>query len=222
MTEEAQLAAKCLDLCQMLAGKNLPFTFSLKVGTNFSFSVDTRGKGGLSASIEKKKKPTPSALRRNARRREEFLNKKLAPAAEESQQEVSVEEANKDHQKVVEEKAFKCEQCGNVFKSENGLKIHIGKSHKLPQTATPDQLRQRPEGSMDISNSPLLDVSREEPCLNSCAEMEREEPNPPRPPPPSFSEESFAPSTSTCEDCKKEIGEGWHHGAVKLFGIYIY
>ena len=34
MTEEAQLASKCLDLCQMLAGKNLPFTFSMKVGTN--------------------------------------------------------------------------------------------------------------------------------------------------------------------------------------------
>ena len=147
MTEEAQLAAKCLDLCQMLAGKNLPFTFSLKVGTNFSFSVDTRGKGGLSASIEKKKKPTPSALRRNARRREEFLNKKLAPAAEANQQEVSVEEAKEDHQKDVEEvqqraehcntsgvdiassqlpnpEVIDCEECGEVFKCGEDLEEH--------------------------------------------------------------------------------------------------
>ena len=197
MIEEAQLAAKCLDLCQMLAGKNLPFTFSLKVGTNFSFSVDTRGKGGLSASIEKKKKPTPSALRRNARRREEFLNKKLAPAAEEPQQEASVEEAKEDHQKVVEGKAFKCEQCGNDFKSENGLKIHIGKAHKVNATPPPpDRLRLQPDSPANIPTSPLLDASREE------AGEEKEEPVSPLHPP-----------LSTCERCEEEIADNWHHGA---------
>ena len=45
-----------------------------------------------------------------ARRREEFLRRKLiAPTSE---------------------KTFKCDHCDNNFKSENGLKIHIGKSHK--------------------------------------------------------------------------------------------
>ena len=74
--EDALLVSQCLDFCQMLAGKSIPFSFCLKVGHN-SFSVDTRGKGALS-SAKKKKKPTPSTLRRNARRREEFLQKKLA------------------------------------------------------------------------------------------------------------------------------------------------
>ena len=92
VTEDSSLASQCLDFCQMLAGKSLSFSFSLTVGTNFSFSLETRGKGAL-PSPKKKKKPTPSTLRRNARRREEFLKKKLAPTAEESQQEVSVEEA---------------------------------------------------------------------------------------------------------------------------------
>ena len=73
--EDALLVSQCLDFCQMLAGKSIPFSFCLKVGHN-SFSVDTRGKGALSSA--KKKKPTPSTLRRNARRREEFLQKKLA------------------------------------------------------------------------------------------------------------------------------------------------
>ena len=63
----------------MLAGKSIPFSFCLKVGHN-SFSVDTRGKGALS-SAKKKKKLTPSTLRRNARRREQFLQKKLASPA---------------------------------------------------------------------------------------------------------------------------------------------
>ena len=74
--EDAKLVSQCLDFCQTLAGKSLSFSFSLTIGTNFSFSVDTMGKGAL-APKEKKKKTTPSAMRRNARRREEFLNKKL-------------------------------------------------------------------------------------------------------------------------------------------------
>ena len=77
--EDAKLVSQCLDFCQTLASKSLTFSFSLTIGTNFTFSVDTMGNGNL-ASKEKKKKPTPSAMRRNARRREEFLNKKLNPS----------------------------------------------------------------------------------------------------------------------------------------------
>ena len=91
VTEDSSLASQCLDFCQMLAGKSLSFSFSLTVGTNFSFSLETKGKGALS-SPKKKKNPTPSTLRRNARRREEFLKKKLAPTAEKSHQVVSEEE----------------------------------------------------------------------------------------------------------------------------------
>ena len=67
------------------------------------------------------------------------------------------------------EKAFKCDQCGNNFKSENGLKIHVGKAHRKVNLATPDHLRQQPKRSVSLSASPLLDTSREEPCLNSNA-----------------------------------------------------
>ena len=79
VNEDAFLASQCLDFCQMLAGKSSSFSFSLKIGTNFSFSLDTRGEAASSSA--KKKKKTPSTLRRNARRREEFLRKKLASPA---------------------------------------------------------------------------------------------------------------------------------------------
>ena len=72
--EDAKLATKCLELCQMLAGKSLTFSFSLTIGSSFSFSVDTRGKEVLASP---RKKKTPSTLRRDARRREELLKKKL-------------------------------------------------------------------------------------------------------------------------------------------------
>ena len=82
LPHEESLVSQCLDFCQMLAGKSMPFSFSLNVGTHFSFSVDTRGKEALPSPMKKKK--TPSTLRRNARRREEFLKKKLASTAEKS------------------------------------------------------------------------------------------------------------------------------------------
>ena len=83
--EDAMLASQCLDFCQMLTGKSITFSFSLTTRTGFSFSVDTRGKEAL-ASMKKKKKPTPSTLKRNARRREEFLKKKFNASPEMSSQ----------------------------------------------------------------------------------------------------------------------------------------
>ena len=91
--EDAKLATKCLELCQMLAGKSLTFSFSLTIGSSFSFSVDTRGKEVLATQ---KKKKTPSALRRDARRREELLKKKKLYASTENgsrSEEASAKEA---------------------------------------------------------------------------------------------------------------------------------
>ena len=42
---DSSLAAKCLDICQVLAGQGVAFNFSLSIGSNFSFSLDARGKG---------------------------------------------------------------------------------------------------------------------------------------------------------------------------------
>ena len=83
--EDAFLASQCLDFCQTLAGKSITFSFSLTTRAGFSFSVDSRGKGALAP--KKKKKATPSTMRRNARRRAQFLKKKLdASTVEKSSQ----------------------------------------------------------------------------------------------------------------------------------------
>ena len=144
--DNSAILSQCLDFCQTLAGKSLNFSFTLTLGNNFSFSLDTSEKKALAPKAKKK---SPSTLRRDARRRKEFVRKKLEASTG--------------------VKVFKCDQCGNNFKSENGLKIHVGKAHRKVNLATPDHLRQQPKRSVSLSASPLLDTSREEPCLNSNA-----------------------------------------------------
>ena len=77
---DSSLAAKCLDFCQALAGQGLAFNFSLTISSTFSFSLDTRGKGPALVNKGKtKKRSSPSTLRRNARRRAAFLQRKQNP-----------------------------------------------------------------------------------------------------------------------------------------------
>ena len=111
-----------------------------------------------------KKKPSPSTLKRNARRKEAFLKKRQNPVPEGGVEPgVRLPQQGKD--------AFKCDFCGNAFKSDNGLRIHKGKSHKnqkLPQierTRSPDIMKSK-------HVSPLKDVREEVPNLqvNNCDE----------------------------------------------------
>ena len=85
------------------------FSISLSIASSFSFSLDTR-KTTAEGAVSVKKRASPSRLRRNQRRKEEFLKRKTEPLSE--------------------DEAFKCEECGKSYKSENGLKIHKGKAHK--------------------------------------------------------------------------------------------
>ena len=61
-----------------------------------------------------------------------------------------------------EEATFQCEHCANSFKTENGLKIHIGKSHKaLKANVSPEKVRDNTlETSLTVS--PARDTRREE------------------------------------------------------------
>ena len=158
---------------------------------------------------EKKKKKTPSALRRNARRRAEFLKKK--PEASTSDDALQSEHASVEEAVERIEKTFKCDQCQNSFKSENGLKIHAGKSHKkvTSLSSTPERLRQQLEGSVSLSASPLLDASREEFSLTSDAVEEKANQPPSLRPPPSPPSPHKCPAFHPCSrrECKlrKEI-----------------
>ena len=133
------LTSQCLAFCQTLASKGQAIKFSLKIGTHFSFSLDTKMENP--APLAKKQK-SPSALRRNARRRKEFLASKEA-------KNTSEESTTKGDQEFILED-FECNQCKRRFKTEPGLNIHIGKAHK-----TEDVLETMREGENDKS----LDLS---------------------------------------------------------------
>ena len=146
MTEEdSSLASKCMAFCQALASQGQSFNFSISIGSDFSFSLDTRSKATTSQGA--KKMPSPSTQRRNARRREEFLAKKQ-------------QEARTSSDNPVVAKKPKCDQCEYVATTEKGLRQHIRMKHK-------EVLRSSPKGPSDISISPLLEVSREECSLNT-------------------------------------------------------
>ena len=145
---DSTLATKCMDFCNALASQGLAFSFTLSVGPDFSFSLDARERNQAAnvLTAEVKKKLSPSQVRRNARRRQEFLKRKA--------------ETNGKEQ-VVEAKTLKCDQCDKQFKSESGLKIHMGKSHKNVNT-TPERMRQQPASPATKPTSPLSDARREE------------------------------------------------------------
>ena len=72
--DDLSLASQCLALCQTLAGQGKAFSFSVTVGSTFTFSLDSKETASLP---KKKKKSSPSTLRRNAARREKFLKRKV-------------------------------------------------------------------------------------------------------------------------------------------------
>ena len=149
MTEEdSSLASQCMAFCQALASQGQSFNFSISIGSDFSFSLDTRSKATTSQGT--KKMSSPSTLRRNARRREEFLMKK--------QQETSTR-ISSDNSAAAKE--LKCDQCEYVAATEKGLRQHIRMKHKKPPT---EVLRGLGEsiGPLECSSPLLSNITREE------------------------------------------------------------
>ena len=72
---DSNLASQCMAFCQALASQGKSFSFTLKIDSTFCFSLDTRD-SDVKATLTKKR-TSPSTQRRNIRRREEFLKKKL-------------------------------------------------------------------------------------------------------------------------------------------------
>ena len=66
---------------------------------------------------------------------------------------------------------FKCDQCDKDFKSENGLKIHVGKTHNRVDSdiVTLEVARNQLRSSESLSASPLLNTSREESAIQQGA-----------------------------------------------------
>ena len=146
----SSLVSKCLAFCQTLASQGQAISFSLVIGPDFSFSLDTRSKE--KHSLGTKKRQSPSTLRRNARRREEFAKKKQASSAE---------TLADDGELAV----MKCDQCDYVGASERGLKQHMRMKHKTsgapfgsPQL---EELRDSVNDAKPLEASPMKEIREE-------------------------------------------------------------
>ena len=158
----ATLLSKCLDFCQALSSQGQVFNFSVAIGPDFTFSLDTRSKA---AGLVTKKKASPSTLKRNARRRADFLQRKQNPSSVNSIEEVEAVP-----------NALNCDRCDYKAVSEKGLGQHKRMKHKPSQLAstcdantnsqnTPEKTR------MSSSMTPLVELNssspaREENCRN--------------------------------------------------------
>ena len=155
-SEEDSMASKCLAFCQALVSQGQVFNFSLSIGSDFTFSLDTRSKAFESQG--NKKKPSPSTLRRNARRRAEFMAKKqqIPPSR------ISNGEA------VQTSTVFPCDQCDYLGASEKGLKQHARMKHRKAEAtpSSPEALRSKGESSRSLIGSPLPLHNRGENCPN--------------------------------------------------------
>ena len=155
-SEEDSMASKCLAFCQALVSQGQVFNFSLSIGSDFTFSLDTRSKASGS---QRKKKPSPSTIRRNAKRRAEFMAKK---------QQMPPSRTSSDGEAVQTSTVFPCDQCDYLGASEKGLKQHARMKHKKAEAtpASPEALRSKEESSRSLIGSPLPLYNREENCRN--------------------------------------------------------
>ena len=129
--DQLPLASQCLALCQTLASQGKAFSFTVTLGSTFTFSMDA--KESAAALPKRKKKSSPSTLRRNAARREKFLNRKVEKASV-----VEVQcPPGISHTPVpfsameVERESFKCYHCGERFASNVSLMSHKRVSHTV-------------------------------------------------------------------------------------------
>ena len=138
----SSLATQCLEFCQALERQGKDFKLSITIGSTFTFSLDSRvGKATLPKKVKQRK--SPSTLKRNAKRREEFLAKKSTST--------SVVTGLESYQKPMKQNEdFQCNQCDANFKTVKGLRIHKGKSHK--EASPQETLR-------ESSSQPSLSVS---------------------------------------------------------------
>ena len=172
---DSSLLSQCLDFCQALARQGHALNLSVAIGASFTFSLDTRSKDV--ASQVTKKKASPSTLRRNAKRREEF---KLA------KQRMSSPRTSGDPASAAENV---CDQCEYVAASEKGLRQHIRMKHKEPQPA--ERIRS-PFSQPPLVVSPIKEQRRVE--LSSTREEN----------PPNANGTDCTCSNSQCCDCNHD------------------
>ena len=134
-----------MEFCQALASQEKALSFSIKIGNNFSFSLDTKEK----APATQARKVSPSTQKRNSLRRQQFFafKAKLQDEAFKQPADISVIPDVNDAQDVTLAQKddlcanpFRCDQYDYFTKISRGLKIHLCKQHKISQLDGGDEV----------------------------------------------------------------------------------
>ena len=95
-----------------------PFKLEVKLSNGFSFNFNTLDQETSKFRTKEAKKKSPSTIRRNAARKQEFLDKKKISSVDNELSEISL----------------KCDQCDFKVNCKVKLRKHIEKEHKvIPQ-----------------------------------------------------------------------------------------
>ena len=143
---DSDVVEKCLAFCQALVTTNYKFSFNLTISKdNFHFTNKE-----LEESSCRGKKKSPSQVRREERRKKEREVKKFEATANVAE--------NSEISEPLDD--YSCHHCEEKFKTEKGLKIHIGRMHK---ESTPEKERVAVEEE-SLNITPIKEVRDEPPA----------------------------------------------------------
>ena len=146
---EENLLAKCLEFCQALTSQGQVFDFSVSIGSDFTFTLDTRSK-----AVEKqgaKKKARNTRRRAGTRKQHQKSSSLISTNNGETANSPSVPE---------------CSQCDYKTASEKELKQHVIMKQRKPSAPLAESLRTKEESSVSLTSSPILFNIREENTQN--------------------------------------------------------
>ena len=162
---------KCLAFCQALSQSDQKFTLNISIGNDKLFFSNKE----LESSWKRKKK-SPSQMRREQNRKRMRQNKTTEEVAGDASVEATVNdvESNPAAKQAEVPAVIVCEDCGYKATSEKGLKQHKRMKHgKVPQSASPLSTPEVPRRQImpeDLKGSPLSNINREKTCHN-CGEI---------------------------------------------------
>ena len=111
---EDSVLAHCLDFSRQLISNQKPFKFEVKLSSGFSFNFNTLDQEVTKSRTQEVKKKSPSTLKRNAARKEKFLEEKKTSFLN----------------KQTSETSFECNLCDHEAYCNASLRKHIGKEQK--------------------------------------------------------------------------------------------
>ena len=123
VNEKSSMASQCMAFCQTLASQGKAFNFSLKIGEDFAFFLDTKKE----VPVQKTRKVSPSTKKRNDLRRQKFLASKSKPIVEEQDLGAPSNFSTAKNQSV------SCEECGHTTKTVGDMKLHVKNKHEISQ-----------------------------------------------------------------------------------------